>query len=372
MANTTPKLTMFNAITGFREAMTFVGMAAEDEETRVHLETYIDDESGLVYMRMTSENGIQVTVDATLKSECMDSDAYVRLKDLYVICDKGVKEGILAMWTDGGRLYVGSSFNEQFEGFESECSLPFTEPFDIDLSFDAQESFEFEQTAMAVVADSCFNFDVMEIVRNDGLVSFRTGNDRVTVATVMLDAGEKQGEPGRDFAIGMPIQLFNLLPIVVTAPMCKFDIDWDRGLIRSAGKTYSVTYKFWKGKLRSESTEGMKEYMKFDSENMMATIDMIYGVNYKDPIAPVRLAPVDETTMGFEFSYGDRYSGIITVPGVKVFDKEKSIVLPMDVSTMMVRSAGAKVLTMLYGEDGRLFLTFANGKYARKCMYFGG
>ena len=375
--STSPSLVMFNTVTGFREAMSFIGFSCEADDVKVHVETFENEEEGLVYMKLTTEKGVSVLIDSTLKSKCLDRDAYVNLRDLYVFCDKGVKDGLVAMWVADNRLYVGSSFNESFQGFESEASLPLLEPFDaVDEEFLLQDRIKIEQTVMASIIDSVYTFDCMEIIRKDGTLSFRTGNDRVTIATLpastKMESFIEEGKLG-DFEVSVPLCIFKLIPLVETSSACTMEFDWTHGTIRSQGKLYGFTYKFNLASLRTGTSDGMKSYMKFDTLGMAATIDMIYGLNYRDPTAPVTLTPLDEKTVEIKYSNGDRYEGVITMTGVKMMNTEKSIDLPMDISTMMVRNAGTSVLEMLCGDDGRLFMTYCNEKmgYARKCMYFG-
>lgn len=374
----TPKLTMFNTVTGFREAVSFVGFSCESEDSKVHVETFVNhDEDDLVYMKLTTDKGATVLIDSTLKSECLDSDAYVNLSDFFVMCDKGVKDGLVAMWVAGGRLYIGSSYNEGLECFESEASLPLLEPFEIDERFSPDITLQIEQMTVSSIIDTCYNFDNVEIACTDGVISFRTGDDRVCIATLPYSVkvlGVESLKDVQDFVASVPANVFKVMPMVNTDPVCSFDFDFARKKVRAAGKLYSIDYRYAEGKLRTGSSEGMLSYMKFDTLGMMATIDMIYGLNYKDPIAPVKLIPLDEKTVEIKYSYEGRYAGTITMTGVKMMDTKKSIDLPMDISTMMVRNAGTAVLDMLYSEDGRLFLTFASekSKFARKCMYFGG
>lgn len=370
-----PKLTTFSTVTGFREAVSFIGFSSESEDNRLHLETFVNDDDGMVYMKMTTEKGVTALVDTTLKSECLEHDVYVNLQDFYIACDKGVQEGLVSLWIANDRLYIGSSYNEQLQCFEVEASMPFVEPFELDETFCTDETIQVEQMVIASILESCYEFERVELVRIGGTLSFRTGNERVCIATLpslVKMLGTENEADRKDFAISIPVNVFRIMPLVNTEPLCTFDIDWSRGRVRSAGKLYAVNYKYSEGTLRSESSEGMTSYMKFDTIGMMATINMIYGLNYKDPIAPVELVPLDEKTVEIHYKHENRYSGTITMSGVLMKDTSKRIMFPMDVSTMMVRNAGQAVLEMLYGEDGRLFLMFRDKKFSRKCMYFGG
>lgn len=373
----TPKLTMFNTVTGFREAVSFIGFSCESEDSKVHIETFTNhEEDDLVYMKLTTDKGATALVDSTLKSECLDSDVYVNLSDFFVMCDKGVKDGLVALWVADGKLYLGSSYNEGLQCFESEVSLPMLEPFEVDDSFSADITVQVEQMVISSLIDACYNFETIEIACTEGTFSFRTGDERVCIATLPYTIkvlGVESPKDVKDFSAAIPVNVFKIMPTVNTDPVCSFDFDFSRKKVRVAGKLYAINYKYGEGKLRTGTSEGMTSYMKFDTLGMMATIDMIYGLNYKDPIAPVKLVPLDENTVEIKYGYEGRYAGTITMTGVKMMDTKKSIDLPMDVSTMMVRNAGTAVLEMLYSDDGRLFLTFASekSKFARKCMYFG-
>ena len=397
----TPNLIMFNTVTGFREAVSFIGESGESPGSKIHIETFSnEEEDGLVYMRITTDTGFSVLIDSTLKSQCLDSDAYVRLQDFFVMCDKGVKDGLVAMWVSGGRIYVGSSFNESLQCFESEASLPLLDPFEINLDFTPDETIQVEQMIVGSVLETCYNFEKVELVRTEGTFSIRTGDERVCIATLPTKIGQlgvQDREKLKDFAIAVPSNVFKCFSYVTPAdsnmmPYCTIDFDWERKKLRVAGRLYSIVYSYSEGKLRTGTTEGMKPYMKFDTIGMMATIDMVYGLNYLDPTAPVKLTPIDEKTVEMRYSYDEvkeevvqraksktkkktkvnRYSGVITMSGVLMSDTEKSLTLPMDVSTMMVRYAATAVLEMLYSEDGRIFMTFSCPKFSRKCMYFGG
>lgn len=389
----TPNLIMFNTVTGFREAVSFIGESCESPDSMIHIETFVNEEAdGLVFMRITTDKGFSVLIDSTLKSQCLDSDAYVRLQDFFVMCDKGVKDGLAAMWVSDGRLYIGSSFNETLQCFESEASLPLLEPFDIDLDFNPDETIQIEQMVVGSIIETCYNFETVELVRTEGTFSIRTGNDRVSIATLpnaIRLLGVQDREHLRDFSVSIPSNVFKCIPYVTPADhnqmmYCTVDFDWERKKLRVAGRLYSIVYSYGEGKLRTGSSEGMKPYMKFDTIGMMATIDMIYGLNYMDPIAPVKITPIDDKTVEIRYSYDEekgkgkkkakrnRYSGVITMSGVLVKETDRSITLPMDVSTMMVRYAATAVLEMLYSEDGRIFMTFSDSKFSRKCMYFGG
>lgn len=368
-----PKLIHFNSYTKFREAISFLGFSEDDDNVVVELETFTSDD-GIVNLRMTTDRGISAVADATLKSECLECKAYVKLHDLCIMCDKGVKENDCAMWIADSRLYIGSCFNDTFNGFECECSIPFANPFELDMQFDKTDTISIEQSTMANISDSCFDFAMVEIWRIGGLVSFRTGDDRVSIATVANGAGgdpQVTDESLADISLRIPVKVFKVLGMTTDASSVDIDIDRNRKQLRVCGDMFKVTYSYADGEFKSDTTDGLTNYMKFDALSMMATVDMIYGINYLDPIAPVTLTPIDETSVSIEINNSDRYAATITMCGVRMYDTTKSIVLPMDIATMMISKCNCKTLTLMIGDNDKLFMCFQNKYFARKCMFFG-
>jgi hypothetical protein len=119
------------------------------------------------------------------------------------------------------------------------------------------------------------------------------------------------------------------------------------------------------------TSEGFADYMKFDTAAMIATIDTIYRVNYKNPVASVNVTPVDEAHASIEFSVDGRYGATVTMAEVHMLDMERSITLPMDVITMMIRNSNCKTLLLKSGPDGKLMMCFGNQLFARKVYYLG-
>lgn len=368
-----PKLTHFNSYTKFREAISFLTLSNESDDTVVRISTGLSPD-GIMEATFTTDRGVTAVTDTTIRSEGLDSEIYVNLHDLCVMCDKGIKENDCALWVDGGRLYIGSCFNEQLEGFESECSIPGCPAFADVPAMDANDSITVEQSTMAMIADSLYEFEYVEIWRLDGFVSFRTGGGKVSIATAAnRTSGERQltDVSAADISVRIPSAVFKVLGMVTDDGSVELKIDTENRRIGVEGDRYSVIHSYEDGQLRSESMEGLSDYMKFDTVAMMATIDMIYGINYLDPIAPVTIVPIDGTTIEFRISNSERYSATITMPGVHVYDTEKSIVLPMDVATMMVRNCGCSSLLMKVGGHGELFMYYQNKSFARKLMFYG-
>jgi hypothetical protein len=366
---------MFNTATRFRSAVSFLNSSTRDDSMRVHVWTDRDAE-GIVILHAQTEHGVYVNSDSTLKSELLDGDAWVNLHDFCVLCKEVSQENNVTLWVSEGRLYVASSFNDDIEGFELECYCEPVEPFSYEDMGDAvDETIKIEQGSFSIVTDSSFDFEWMEIHRHEGLLSYRSGNDRVVLATVVAslerpdDLGVDKTLP--DFAIRIPCDIFRIIPMLEVKSDCTLGIDYANRRVRISGERMRIDYSYKDAGFPAMSAEGFTDYMKFDTAAMIATIDTIYRVNYKNPVADVRLTPVDEGHVSIEFSVDGRYGATVTMGEVHMLDIEREITLPMDVITMMIRNSNCKTLLLKTGDDGKLMLCFSNRLFARKVYFLG-
>ena len=375
MSRNIPKLVMFNTATRFRSAISFLYSSTHDDNMRAHVWTDVNDD-GLVVLHVQTEHGVYVNSDSTIKSEPLDTDAWVNLRDFCVLCREVSQENNVTLWVADGRLYVASSFNDDIEGFELECYCEPVEPFEYHgLDSDDVETLKVEQGSFSVVTDSAFDFEWMEIHRKEGVVSYRSGNERVVVATVVASvAGSeatKVDENVPDFAIRIPCDIFRIIPMLEVAQDCTMQIDLSNRRIRISSEVMRIDYAYKDAEFPAMSADGFVDYMKCDTAAMIATIETIYRVNYKNPIAAVEIMPLSEGRASIEFNVEGRYGATVTMGEVRMFDLEKKIVLPMDVITMMIRNANCKTLLLKLGDNGKLMLCFANQLFARKTYYLG-
>ena len=366
---------MFNTATRFRSAISFLNSSTRDDSMRAHVWTDKDTD-GIVILHVQTEHGVYVNSDSTLKSELLDADVWVNLHDFCVLCKEVSQENNVTLWVADGRLYVASSFNDDIEGFELECYCDPVEPFEYDDSdIHVDENIKIEQGSLSIITDSSFDFEWMEIHRHDGLMSYRSGNDRVVLATVVSslerpdDMGINANLP--DFAIRIPCDIFRIIPMLEVATECTILIDRKKRRIRVTGEFMRINYAYKDAEFPAMSAEDFTDYMKFDTAAMMATIDTIFRVNYKNPVANVKLSPADDGHVSIEFCVDGRYGATVTMGEVHMIDKDREITLPMDVITMMIRNSGCKTLLLKTGPDGKLMLCFSNRLFARKVYYLG-
>ena len=375
MSEKTPSLVMFNTATRFRSAISFLYSSSRDDNMRAHVWTDKDDD-GIVILHVQTEHGVYVNSDSTLKSELLDGDVWVNLHDFCVLCREVSQENNVTLWVDDGRLYVASSFNDDIEGFELECYCEAVKPFEyLGMGDNIDETIKVEQGSFSIVTDSSFDFEWMEIHRHEGLVSYRSGNERIVLATVVssLDTANALAVNKElpDFAIRIPCDIFRIIPMLEISQECTLNFDYTNKRIRIAGENMRIDYSYKDAEFPSMSSEGFVDYMKFDTAAMIATIDTIYRVNYKDPSAKVKITPLDEGHASIEFNVDGRYGATVTMAEVHMFDLTKPIELSMDIITMMIRNANCKVLLLKMAPDGKLMLCFSNKLFARKVYYLG-
>lgn len=375
MSEKTPSLVMFNTATRFRSAISFLYSSTRDDHMRAHVWTD-KDADGIVILHVQTEHGVYVNTDSTLKSELLDCDAWVNLHDFCELCREVSQENNVTLWVDEGRLYVASSFNEDIEGFELECYCEPVEPFEyVDIGDSIDETIKIEQGSFSIVTDSSFDFEWMEIHRHEGLLSYRSGKDKVVLATVVASLSGHDGvEVNKDlpdFAIRIPCDIFRIIPMLEISQECTLNLDYKNKRVRIAGEVMRIDYAYKEAEFPTMSSEGLTDYMKFDTAAMIATIDTIYRVNYKNPSAVVKITPVDEGHASIEFKVDGRYGATVTMGEVHMFNLEKSIELSMDIITMMIRNCNCKALLLKMGMDGKLMLCFSNQLFARKVYYLG-
>lgn len=372
----TPSLVMFNTATRFRSAISFLYSSTHDDNMRAHVWTEKDSD-GIVILHVQTEHGVYVNSDSTLKSELLDGDAWVNLHDFCVLCREVSQENNVTLWVDGGRLFVASSFNDDIEGFELECYCEAVEPFEYNniMDSDIDETIKIEQGSFAIVTDGSFDFEWMEIHRIDGLVSYRSGNERVVMATIVASLNSENGlgidKTLPDFSIRIPCDIFRIIPMLDMSQECTLGIDYTNRRIRITGEYMRIDYAYHDAEFPSMSAEGFSDYMKFDTGAMIATIETIYRVNYQNPVATVSVSPIDEGHASIEFKVDGRYGATVSMAEVHMLDMKNGIKLPMDIITIMIRNAQCKTLLLKAAPDGRLMLCFSNKLFARKVYYLG-
>lgn len=372
----TPSLVMFNTATRFRQAISFLYASTHDDEMRAHVWTETDAD-GIVNLHVHTEHGVYVTSDSTIKSELLDSDVWVNLHDFCVLCEEVSKENNVTMWVADGKLYIASSFNQEIEGFELECYCEPVEPFDQTSKFgNVDEILEIEQGSFSIVTDSAFDFEWIELHRKEGVLSYRSGNDRIVLATVVAglsnDANVTVNNELPDFSFRIPRDLFRIIPMLNLANKCTMDLDFTNRYIRITGDCMRIEYAMQDSGFPALSSDTFTDYMKFDTLAMMATIETLLRVNYKDPVGKVTITPIDAAHASIEFATPSRYGGSITMSEIHLFNTETPVTLPIDILSEMIRNANCQQMILKLEKDtGRMMVCYSNKLFARKCYYLG-
>lgn len=370
------KIMMFASSGRLRQALTLLeGSVADSKDTIARVRSYVDSESKL-WLEFDTDNGVHVVADALPLSNLLEGTTYIHVYDLCQATRHIGTESTLGIWIDDGKLYMGAFYNDKIGGFELEVEFerckPFMEHDDKDMHFD--NTVELDHMAIGVVSDAVYEFDAVEMYRVNKVVSFRTGNERCTIATVMNNQPVCTGPDG-DFKIRIPVNIFKTLTVINAmdddiANGVKLHLDLSGKYIKVEGKYASVVAEFTDGILDTFSTANMKPCFSITPPAISAAIGMYFKVNYINPTGDARVHVVEDGLIAIEPAKPERININLTVGDVKVKDLNTDFVIPMDVFTMMVRNANCPELTLERDpETGKVMMRYGNGVYLRKCTY---
>lgn len=366
------KAIVFNNVGKFRQAITFISGVLNTNDIRVLLHSRTDDD-GLTWVDFTTENGVKISVDTMTSSEEWDEDACVYARDLCVACDHMQNEDTLTMFIADNKLFVAGFYNETLEGYELECGLKmhdvnsFTPPHNMQVD----DHIDIDQIACATIVDSLYTFDSLEIIRKNGVISYRCGDEHVVLATVMHS--EKQVDldnPPRDLSLRIPAGIFKAIPMVGVTNMCSIDIDTMNRRICVKSDDIEMICDYTTAELETTNSLGMEDFCTMDSMAIAASINTLFKVNYTDPTGMAELSKDDSGAMQITVR-NKRLELTLTVGEVKMnTDYLDRISIPLDVLTMMIRNTQCRLLTLKASPDGKtLMMCYSNGLYARKCTY---
>ena len=370
------KIMMFASSGRLRQALTLLeGSVADSKDTIARVRSYVDSESKL-WLEFDTDNGVHAVADALQLSNLLEGTTYIHVYDLCQATRHIGTESTLGIWIDDGKLYMGAFYNDKIGGFELEVEFerckPFMEHDTKDMHFD--HTVELDHMAIGVVSDSVYEFDAVEMYRVNNVVSFRTGNERCTIATVMNNQPVCTG-PADDFKIRIPVNIFKTLTVINAmdddiANGVKLHLDLSGKYIKVEGKYASVVAEFTDGILETFNTANMKPCFSITPPAISAAIGMYFKVNYINPTGDARIHVVEDGLIAIEPAKPERININLTVGDVKVNDLKTDFVIPMDVFTMMVRNANCPALTLeLDSETGKVMMRYGNGVYLRKCTY---
>lgn len=366
------KSVIFNNVGSFRQAITFISNVCCANDIRVLLHSRSDDD-GLTWVDFTTENGVRISVDAMTSSELWDEDACVYAKDLCIACDRMNTEDTVTMFIAENRLYVAGFYNEKLEGYELECGLTMHDVanFIPPKTIRPNEHIDIDQIACSTIIDSLYEFDFVEIIRKNGVISYRCGDESIVLATVMQSEKQVSAEnTPNDLTIRIPAEVFRAIPMIGMMNMCSIDIDTAnrRLLVKSSEIEMLVDYAG--SELNTIPSTGLEDFCTMDSMAIAASIDTLFKVNYTDPLGIATLTADESGALQVTVT-NKRLSLTLTVGEVQMNNEYSgSITIPLKVLAMMIRNTQCKRLTLKASPDGKtLMMCYSNGLFARKCTY---
>ena len=370
------KLMMFASAGRLKQALTLLeGSVADTKETIARVRSYVDAENKL-WIEFDTDNGVHVVADALPLSNLLNGTTYVHVYDLCQATRHIGMESTLGSWIDEGKLYMGAFYNDKIGGFELEVEFEKCKPFiDVDESeLKFNTTIDLDQMTISVITDSIYEFDAVEMYRLNGVISYRTGNERCTIATVMNNQPVCTGNEG-NFKIRIPANIFKTMSIInamdddITHGV-KLQLDTEHKTVKVEGTYASIVAEYTDGVLETFNTANMKPCFSITPPAISAAIGMYFKVNYINPTGDTRVHVVEDGLIAIEPAKPERINVNLSVGDVKVTDLNTDFVIPMDVFTMMIRNANCPELTLERdAETGRIMMRYGNGVYLRKCTY---
>ncbi|MCQ2123289.1 MAG: hypothetical protein MJZ25_03810 [Fibrobacter sp.] len=366
-----PKMLLLSNTGKFNQAMALISESITDLNTKAMLSTH-ENEDGLIMLDIDTENGIHTSVSTMLSSAPFEQPVFIFANDLCVASKKIRTEKATVMWIADGKLYMGAYYNDRLEGFELECGFKPAGEFFPMTDINPTSTVDIDQMTFNTVIDALYEFDSLEIYRKNGIVSFRTGDDRITIATVM-QAATTQTSDAPDFSIRIAANTFKVLPLIKSISdeldaVVKLEIDDRLKYLRLSAKNSQIVAGYENTKLETFTSTGLKKFITIDSGAIAASIDIIFGINYINPTGMLTISAIDEGTISVENSDEERIHVNLSVGEVTVHDQSMKVKIPADILTMMIRNSNCPKLTLEIDQDSRkMMMRYGNGLFLRKC-----
>lgn len=355
------------------QGLALIESATVDKDEVARIRTAVDAE-GKIWLEIETKSGIHIMADALPLSNRFAETVYIRVFDLCRAVKELAKEQTVALWVSDNKLYLGGYYNEEIGGFELEVGFENCEAFQTIQENEFDTILELDQMTFNTVLDSIYEFDGVEIYRMNNIVSYRTGNDKCTIATVMQNQPKSEdGLP--NLSVRVPARIFKTLPLVNALDdelglYVKLKLNTKYRVMKVEGQYASLVCDYTDGVLKTFNNDGMERQFTIMSDAIAAAIGTYFNIHSTDPTGLVKLYCVNEGLLGIETVDQSRMDVNLTVGNVTIDNSDLNIEVPMDVLTMMIRKSGCPKLDLLYNKAAkRLMMVYGNGLFLRKCCY---
>lgn len=357
------------------QGLALIESAMIDRDDVARIRTAVDPD-GKIWIEIETRGGIHVMADALPLSNRFTETVYIRIADLCHAVKELAKEQTVALWVSEGKLYLGGYYNEDIGGFELEVGFENCDEFTTVQENEFDTVLELDHVTFNTVLDSIYEFDNVEIYRMNNTVSYRTGNEKCTIATVMQNQNQTKSDTSLpNFSVRVPARIFKTLPLVNALDdelglYVKLKFNTKYKVMKVEGQYASLISDFSDGVLKTFNNDGMVRQFTIMSDAIAAAIGTYFNIHCTDPTGLVKLYAVNDGLLGIETVDQSRMDVNLTVGNVTIDNADLNIDVPMDVLTMMIRKSGCPKLDLLYNKKAnRLMMVYGNGLFLRKCCY---
>ena len=361
---------MFNSKGKLREYLTIISQSAEglDEDVVIYLHPKMGGDDGTVPMLdFSTSNGVTGSIRGMDGSDTLEYDVSVRLSELYTFCD-ALGSDVISMWVADGDLYVGTFYDPEIKCYESECMIQHTEkPEDWMSMFSATTTFNMDQTEMSCVIDAFYEYRSVDIMRKNGTVSFRVGDDSMSIATAMAKKLPSQDAP--DFEFNIPVGEFKLIAATQMSGTLSVEYDAANGMLRSSGDMCVSVVKTRPPQFKTSTSEGFENFLVIPTETIKYSLDHIQSMAPNSHGSDVVIKRTDPDVAEFSITEPGRFVVRVTAGGASIKDGEVKISLGALMKMVKGNMCNAIAIKRHSPDDGRLFICYANDVFLRKCIY---
>ena len=295
------------------QGLALIESATEDKDEIARVRTAVDTD-GKIWLEIETRSGVNIMADALPLSNRFTETVYIKVFDLARAVKELAKEQTVALWVSEGKLYLGGYYNEDIGGFELEVGFESCEPFSTLHETEFDTVLEIDQMTFNTVLDSIYEFDCVEIYRMNNTVSYRTGNDKCTIATVMQNQTPSTDKL-KNLSIRIPARIFKTLPLVNAMDddlglYVKLKFNMQFLVLKVEGQYANLVCDFSEGSLKTFNNDGMERQFTIMSDAIAAAIGTYFNIHSTDPTGLVKLYTVNDGLLGICTS-GTRFECLV-------------------------------------------------------------
>ena len=327
-------------------------------------------------IRLTLKCGLSFDVDVSEESEDMEgfpegSVCYVSAKYLGISINACIDSSCMMLIKESdGTIHLGADQVKSADGsdeFGYEVEFKSVDPFDEKPFSDGGISFTMEQSDMVELMGISESFGSVDICRNTGVVSYRSGNDIITVVTKynISNAGNSKSSP--NFEINLTEEIVRMLAFMGNGTI-DISIDETNSLIKADDGKMQLIEKKEKRKYDTATFKNGNTKFIISGNDFGAIIPALCGsLSEKSNDEKIDFNWVSTNSVGVSWKnpYGESYIN------VECGDSNKFEPFSIGCSTLAILLGAVHDSSVMFCEngDGKNIALCTCRRYQRKLIF---